>query len=142
MALSTRELLLILPPEKAAYAAGFTDGEGCIGIYQNGSYLRLSLQIAQKDRGVLEYLRGFLGGTITEVSWRSGSKGYHLCWYNAEAGAVLESLLPWLVLKKSQTRLAVEFVSLAGGVGVRLSAEARARRLEIAKAIRSLKVVA
>lgn len=97
-----------------AYLAGFFDGEGCIGIYQNGNtkgYF-LSVQITQNDsatsRPMLEQLRDLWGGSIsgrTHQSTGNRRLGYTLT--GDRAAVLLDALLPYLVGKREQALVAV-----------------------------------
>lgn len=119
-----------------AYVAGFVDGEGCMGIYANGTSLRLSVQIGQKDKSVLVYIQGVIGGSLSFKNY------WTLAWFNAEAAIMLRQILPYLVLKRQQAELCVEFMSLAPGMGRKASVERQERRLALAAQVKSLKVVA
>jgi hypothetical protein len=81
------------------WAAGFFDGEGCIGIQkqQRGRYWYLNVQITQKDRRPLDrFLSAVDGlGTIGGPYERDGMKHrYRVSGVAAEQ--VLEWLRPWL----------------------------------------------
>lgn len=119
-----------------AYVAGFVDGEGCIGIYANGTSLRLSVQIGQKDKSVLEYVQGVMGGSL------SFKKYWTLAWFNAEASDMLKQIQPYLMLKRQQAELCIEFMSLAPGMGRRAPTHVQERRLALASQVKFLKAVA
>jgi hypothetical protein len=102
---------------RVAWAAGFFDGEGCISIAKPVNkrktgkvYVTYALQaiIAQRDRRPLEVLVGLFGGNITSVKIH-GSTYWYLRKHGVKAVAMLEQLLPFLVLKKEQAELAIRF---------------------------------
>lgn len=127
-------------PTELAYLAGFFDGEGYVGIStdypkwaKGNSYLRLRVNITQKDKKILEMIKDIYGGTL-----HKGKDGVHK-WYvdGQKAISFLKDVLPFLILKKEQTKLAIEFVSL--NVGKNKSVEQRTRQQEIAVKIKELK---
>lgn len=123
--------------EFLAYVAGFFDGEGCIQIPCNerGNYT-LRINVCQKSEAVLQYIRSRLGGEI------SNGKGVKiLYWHGSNAVPVLEQILPWLVVKKSQAELAIEFGHTIVTRGTPVGPVVNARRAEIADEVQRLKKV-
>lgn len=98
--------------DSTIWCAGFFDGEGCISIARQkkvkteGYNYFLQISVGQKDRKALEFLQETLGGKISEKP----SIGVPY-WYAAgkNAAAILEQLLPHLIVKKTQAILAIEF---------------------------------
>jgi hypothetical protein len=97
------------------YIAGFFDGEGSIGIYgrnkrpNEGTCLKTQLtQGKTKDSTkLLEFLRGKYGGSIGEQPTSSGRVKYNWQLSSRCARAFLTDILPYLVLKHIQARLAL-----------------------------------
>lgn len=126
-----------------AWAAGFIDGEGCIGAYTNGlrSYHVLSLAVSQKYRQPLERLVELFGGTIRVkhnpkdvFEWRMGGD---------RAAGILAQLIPYLrTNKKGQAILAIQFQSMkqTNAHKAALSPFDWAERESYALAIKDLKV--
>jgi len=105
-----------LPVADAAYLAGFTDGEGCIGIYVSGpSHQRqratLRIQIKQNDVGTaketMDFLTALFGGRRGQVITYTGKQ--HLSWTaSGDACArFLNAVRPYLRLKREQADVAV-----------------------------------
>ena len=111
-----------------AWAAGFFDGEGSITIARNygpnlGRGLRMKIAVAQVDPAPLLKLHGMFGGCIryhyrptrpehrVAHEWTVGSR---------DAMRVLSLLLPYLVNKHEQARLAIAFQQGKGATGKRL----------------------
>ena len=106
---------------RVAWAAGFFDGEGCISIgkpinkrlrkdgtgYRHTWY-QLQAIVAQRNRRPLEVLVGLFGGNITIVKIH-GSSYFYLRMHGPKAMAMLQRLLPFLVLKQEQAELAIRF---------------------------------
>lgn len=94
-----------------AWAAGFFDGEGSIGIYATGKtgyQYRLSVQVSQKgNTDSLEKFKELFGG---QISCQDKSQNYWR-WmvYSRQAGNMLEIILPYLVVKKKQAEVALSF---------------------------------
>ena len=90
-----------------SYLAGFFDGEGYIGIVTVHSCLSLRISITQKEKTILNLFQCLFGGNIS-----SHSK-YDDCyrWYIYSDGALqfLRELLPYLMLKAGQAKIAIEF---------------------------------
>jgi len=101
---------------KAAWAAGFFDGEGCINIAKpinkrpHATYITYALQaiVAQRDRRPLDELVHLFGGKVTTVKIH-GSTYWYLRRHGRKAVEMLEQILPFLVLKKEQAELALKF---------------------------------
>src|SRR5262252_6649280 len=97
-----------------AWAAGFIDGEGCIGIYANASrdgrpVYRLSLTASQHGNDApLERLLSLFGGSITQI--QQGKAAYWGVTSKKAADAIRE-MLPYLTVKRKQAELALEFQS-------------------------------
>jgi hypothetical protein len=129
-----------VPIEKLAYAAGIIDGEGCIRI---GKYLnskkeiryRGSLIVCMTDIEAVKWLHNTLGGNLyTERSFCAKNKLIH-SWVmrTAEANALLTALIPYLIVKRRQAQLLLEFsltVKLMGKKGH--SPELHAKRAQMA----------
>ena len=98
------------------YIAGFFDGEGCIGIYskayRKGTF-HLSTQLTQNKTKESKLLMNFLakkfGGNISEQITLSKDIKYN--WQLGSDNAVnfLEAILPYLILKKSQAIIAINW---------------------------------
>lgn len=125
----SRELLV-------SWAAGFLDGEGCIGIYKFQAHMQFSLSTSQKDVRALNRLQDLFGGTIyrqtdTVSQWRLQSKG--------RAYDALKELLPLLVVKREQAELFLELHDLWFGRKVFSDPSLSAHILERAEELKRLK---
>lgn len=100
------------------YAAGFFDGEGCVSIQRawdrkSHCYRWLMLvQVANQNRFVLEKLRKVYGGGIAVQT--SGRRRPLYLWQltGSKTGTFLAKLRPWLIVKKKQAQIGIEFRSL------------------------------
>lgn len=96
--------------EDCAYAAGFFDGEGHIGIRMNGPYKSLHISIGQTSLPVLEWFQEFYGGNIYEYKngTRGGSKPF---WQwsivGTRARIFVKQIRPFLRVKHDQADTAV-----------------------------------
>jgi hypothetical protein len=92
-----------------AWAAGFLDGEGSIGIYMNSGSYRLMVSAGQKNNvEPLERLLALFGGTIQNNDYGSYATHYWMI-SSRQAGSALKEMLPFLVVKREQAELALEF---------------------------------
>lgn len=105
-----------LNEKEAIYAAGFFDGEGCVQIGPGGhSPFILWVRITNTDLSVLKWFSERLGGSINvQTPPKNGRiKQAKPCWfwrlYSANAASFLETILPYMIVKLEQARLAVEF---------------------------------
>lgn len=104
--------------EKLIWAAGFLDGEGYISVTKanmNGnratpSY-RPEISAAQVHREPLDVLVELFGGRVLYTNAKSGGHWYWRL-YCAKALPVVQRLLPYLVAKRTQAALVLEFGSL------------------------------
>lgn len=122
--------------EEAAYLAGFFDGEGVITIVEHSgltSYF-LEVRVDNTSLGPLQKFKSAFGGKIlpikanTELSckplfrWRIGGSG---------TLRTLQTMLPFLDIKREKALKAIEFQQLSG--------LRSARRKQIAKEFREVK---
>lgn len=103
-----------------AWAGGFFDGEGHIGIHRSRVRRRdgkatygLQLSLAQVDRRQVARFEQIVGGQSRRYAVTQGGNRapYKTVWYawGPEASQVLEWLMPHLVGKREQAQLAIEF---------------------------------
>jgi hypothetical protein len=95
---------------KAEYIAGFFDGEGCVGIYFNGSKNpHLKAQITQNDspecRELLADIIQQFGGAL------SGKKALHWQLHGAQCVSFLTAIEPHLRLKRIQVQICLAWQS-------------------------------
>jgi hypothetical protein len=101
-----------------AYAAGFFDGEGYIGIGRTkkvrdteGPFYTLNITVTNTNLEVLERFRSTFGGRVTHKS--DNSERWKQChyWRASSWGAVgfLQAVLPFLVVKRRQAEIALDF---------------------------------
>ena len=90
-----------------SYLAGFFDGEGYVGIITSKSCRSLRASITQKDKTVLNLFQCLFGGSITPHC--KNDNCYR--WYASSDTALrfLQDLLPYLMLKAGQSKMAIEF---------------------------------
>lgn len=87
------------------YIAGFFDGEGCIYAHHSACYIQM--EIGQNDRRPLDFIQQRYGGKIRrrDNQWR------WLC-PAASSERFLRDMLPYLLVKKEQAVLALQFLEL------------------------------
>lgn len=132
-------------PTDLAWAAGFFDGEGCVGINRlskNGyTYYSFRLKVAQADKATLDHFAEVVGvpeKVVKSVRSRvyKGSKIQEVYWTWEVTGVLAKHvgqlLLPYLVFKRDRMEFAMQFQALidnTGRVGARgLTAEQREER--------------
>ena len=94
------------------YCAGLFDGEGCITT--NGLPTGFRLSVTNTDRRLLEFLESSLGGYINNQylpenpKWRTAWKW--LVTDKSNVHRILTTLEPYLISKKDQARLVIDFI--------------------------------
>jgi len=105
--------------QKIIYLAGLFDGEGCVGLYntrtkidRRAAHYQLLVRVTQKVPYAVEMLLEVFGGRVYTLSDVGPSKpGPYFSWraVGQKAENALRELLPYLMEKKSQAELAIEF---------------------------------
>ncbi len=97
-----------------AYVGGFFDGEGSIGIYKNNNKnpgYSLRTQVTQNKSPVSLSLYNRLikqfGGNLSEQITLSGDIKYNWQLNAAKATVFLETILPFLLMKSDQAKIAI-----------------------------------
>jgi hypothetical protein len=102
--------------EEYAYAAGIIDGEGCIQILH--SVLRgtiqswkICIEINMCSKKVLDKMVGLFGGNLKEYGVRPNMhyKQYRWQVYSKVAYNALKKMRPYLIEKRAQADLAIQF---------------------------------
>ena len=97
-----------------AWAAGFVDGEGSIATpvrtrVRNRRDYSLALYVGQVDPRPLLRLRSYFGGEVRpRTSWGTGRPIFMWRISGTKAETALRALLPYLMVKAEQARLALE----------------------------------
>ena len=123
-----------------AYAAGLIDGEGHIKVSgrTTGAY-QLILRVRMLDSKAPRWLLYNLGGTLFDSErTKLGKVVYHWQASGRECQAVLKLILPYLVTKEQEARLALDFPVKTGGAGDRPSVAEREQRSKIAQSFKDL----
>ena len=90
-----------------AYVAGFLDGEGCLSIGANGS---VSMGIVNTSKCTLDFVLKVLGaGIIQDRKQIVNKRQYVFRSYGENCMAALDLLLPYLIEKKEQALLLIEY---------------------------------
>ena len=94
-----------LSETEKAYIAGIIDGEGCVGVHKGkGNSLVPRVQIANTQMNLLTWLLERIGtGYIHRTEYTSN-------YYDVKP--LLEATLPYLIIKKKQAELVLEFLNL------------------------------
>lgn len=130
------------------WLAGFIDGEGCIYISRTknenrwGYQYTLRLEITQANKELLDSIKervGFGSNTwnknINAVKNRvSKRQVYSIKWSSRKAYEILKKLYPYLVVKRAQASMGMEFQELViknYGKGMRVSDEYNKKQVEL-----------
>jgi hypothetical protein len=137
---------------EAAYAAGLFDGEGHIAITfrSNGKgkarYPRYQLycSMSQNNREAIEWLVSIFGGSSRfVVGKRSYNRRYYERWNwvisTANAAAFLETIRPYMIVKKQEIEIALAFQATMDKHRFRIPAEVVDFRRECHQRIRDIR---
>jgi hypothetical protein len=127
------------------WLAGFFDGEGCVHARVNAKGNTLvRISITQRNKFVLSLVcTKFLptefrnrisvlkNGTETTETWEA-------IWVGESAVDLLRYIAPYSVVKQKLISLAIEFYSLVGGVGSKISEVSKIKREELVSEIKRI----
>ena len=126
-----------------AYAAGFFDGEGSVGVYWYKSVQRFRcvLAVSNTDLNIIEWFRQHWGGsTIKHKSARQHKQCYlWSCNSRPKMAEFLHDVLPYLREKRPQAELALRYFETTCAPGQRMTDEVRAHRHDIVARMKELK---
>jgi hypothetical protein len=110
-----------------AYAAGFFDGEGSINIRNPGSSAKstgcaLAIHVAQASEASLIWLQQRWGGGVRLT--KRERPIWEWCLGSRSACLFLQDLLPFLIVKREQAVIAIDFQSHKRNTGRRRDPEA------------------
>lgn len=112
-----------MEPTDIAWAAGIVDGEGCIRTTRHRHRaLSVELTVTNTDPRMLFKLRELFGGNICQQRKASEKGRATWCWrvHCENAICILETLLPFLIVKRDQASLAISFRQLRRQRGGRI----------------------
>ena len=115
--------------ETWAYAAGYVDGEGCIRIDRYS----LRVEVTSCYPATLKWLSDTFGGKFSLKAEASGAYRRAYRWnINAKAaGEFLQGIVPFSMEKKTQAKLAIQFLETTD----------KTEKAEIAAQLKALKKV-
>ena len=95
----------------AAYLAGFVDGEGSIMLTPRRDKVALKFSVSNTNKAILDWI-AIVTGVGAVQQHRKASDTNKTCFQyqaNSEAAeSIIEQLLPYLIVKKEQAKLALE----------------------------------
>jgi hypothetical protein len=101
------------PGGQWTYIAGLFDGEGFVGIVKNkkGRQLFLAIEIGNCNLAVLQFIQKIAGGRLTNgYMGKEAKHPYFRLRFSTNNGKnFLKQIYPYLISKKEQARMAIEF---------------------------------
>lgn len=134
-----------LTNEQLAYLAGLIDADGCFQIAGNGNprCLRPNIQVIMTHEPTIRWMAELWGASCT--SWAEHRRAEHhkpqfrTVLTGERAADLCQLLLPFMITKKEQAKLIIEFVEHAQTrPGVRLTDEMVAKRIELKQRMNEL----
>jgi intein/homing endonuclease len=100
--------------EQLVYLAGLIDGEGCIsiGVRRDHKGHRLSLQITNTSRWVLEWIKLLFEGCLNYSRRTKGKDIWQWCVVGQKACSILDAVRPYLKIRHKQADIAISFYGL------------------------------
>ena len=129
-----------------AWLAGILDGEGSVRVKSDKlGHQQLELRVSMTHKPTLDRIKEISGsGSVILTSPRPMTRKPLFLWHcqARQAAAVLRAVFPYLVTKKEQASLAIEFAQLVQltprGVGKTLPIGLATKRAHIAQEMRKL----
>ena len=111
----------MMTKEELAYLAGFFDGEGCITISRirdkSGS---LILMISNTNETIIKLIAKWFKGDIMYIKQKDNRKeAWTFKAYSQDAEIFLKAIYPYLLIKKEQAHIGLEYQKLIGTKGTR-----------------------
>lgn len=113
-----------IPAVALAYAAGIVDGEGSVYITKRSgrTTYQLHLSVVNTNREVIDWFydtfRGYWRGQ--DLAYKGWKQKWIWTTAHTHAGAVLDRLFPYMIIKKKQVVLAQQFLAERTGPADRL----------------------
>jgi hypothetical protein len=103
-------------PERLAYAAGFFDGEGTVGIdrFRDHGYAsyryRLRVRIPNTNAQVVQWFKDNFGGSIADQK-KSGNRKPQTIWSTSGNNALqfIKMISPYLLVKQPAAKVAIQY---------------------------------
>ena len=106
--------------ERSVYLAGIVDGEGSINLLAKPKtqQIQLRLQVANTSTELIDWLQSNFGGKVYEHKMHSTYHKQRYDWVvtGKEAKELIRLILPFLIVKKIQATLALDFPILTPGM--------------------------
>lgn len=125
-----------------AWAAGFIDGEGHIGINMAGDSTQMAVSVSNTDLRSIKRFAELFGGKLHYTTPGTGGKRPVHYWRAAGHGAagVLRQVYPYLVIKKEQADVAFDYAATLLPPGKRgLDLSTRETRAALMYRLRSIR---
>ena len=121
------------------WLAGFFDGEGSVtvGLRPGGQHF-IAVGVSQHDLTLLTLIGLKFPGCNGPYPVSGRRTSFEIRWSGDAAGPFLEAIKDFVVLKRRQVELGIEFVRTIGRKGKPVSPETRKRREEIQARVRSM----
>lgn len=102
-----------------AYIAGVLDCDGSIYIARTSARIyQLRVAVYNSKEQLVGWFKDKLGGNCNNIKRTGAKRSREFCWFvsSLAAAEVISLALPYLVVKRKQALLALEFASTIGGI--------------------------
>lgn len=123
--------------EELIWLAGFVDGEGCIMINtKNNKPCSLIIEIVNTNEYIIKLIAKWFKGSVRSVKKGENQKDvWKFCTNGDRAKIFLETIYPYLFLKKEQAYVGLEYQKLVGKKHEQVSSEHLKLRANLYKQI-------
>jgi intein/homing endonuclease len=105
-----------ISPTMLAYMAGFFDAEGCVTTSKRRINRHpIHCEITQQTREVLDLIKSYFEGAISFAIIGRKRGLYKICFGTLATRKFLEAISPYLIVKKEQAQVAIEYYDLMMG---------------------------
>lgn len=132
---------MILDEGSRGYVAGVVDCDGSICIIRDKKgHMRLKLAVYNSSKHVTDWFSSNLGGKTVNSRPRNSRCSTEYSWsvYNQRAAEVIGVILPYMVIKRRQALLAIEFASTLDRSDARLPNVFKEIRLRVYEEMKEL----
>ncbi len=127
--------------EWTLFCAGFVDGEGCISVIRcKPARFYLAISVGQIDPSPLYVLQAMFGGCVKKAHRPADRRQVHQWTATCrQALSALEELEPFLIVKRDEAKLAIQFGRSINTTDRRLTADVIASRETVCRQLAALK---
>ena len=119
------------PEAELAYFSGFFDAVGFINLTESRGRVLVQVSIRHLDDHALVWAKNHFGGSVLIRHRKVARPVWQWCLSGKLAERCLQSMLPYLAVKRERVQVALEARSLLKRQGQKITSDDRAKRREL-----------